>query len=124
MGDKTVMDICRADESGIVSVRLKKFNDDGSFTYHRTTIQPGADAAANMAAVNAHIELMNRDGFSERATFTGVKGSYFDKIEAHALVEDADIAAVVQVCQEAQTVDVVQSYQDQQAAIARKVEAK
>lgn len=41
--------------SGITEVRIKKWNDEGGFRYHRTTIEPGVDPEKQMAEVNAHI---------------------------------------------------------------------
>lgn len=52
---RTEIDTIKTHESGATEVRLKKWNDDGTFRYHRTTIAPGADPAEQMAAVNADI---------------------------------------------------------------------
>jgi hypothetical protein len=45
---------------GIVHVRMKKINDDGTFGYHRTTLEPGADVDKRMSEISAHLQAMGK----------------------------------------------------------------
>ena len=56
----TILDKRWIDENGIILIRFKK--PDGG--WHRTSIEPGIDAAAQMAAVNAHLESMGHEKVS------------------------------------------------------------
>jgi hypothetical protein len=61
MQKRTIIDKIEIDpQTGIVAVRMRKqvVDDDGSILssdYHRTTIDPGIDHAAQMGVVNAHL---------------------------------------------------------------------
>lgn len=62
LSKRTIIDQIEITSAGPVQVRfLKQIVEDGkvlSSEYHRTSIVPGADADAVMAAVNAHLGEM------------------------------------------------------------------
>lgn len=114
----TVIDICKADATGVIEVRMRKYNEDGSWSYHRTTVTPGVDPAAQMEMVNTGIERRNAKAVSERATFGGGRPQdYFDHIEEHALLTEAEIAKVVSLSRQVHTPEMVKAYKDKQVKL-------
>jgi len=116
----TIVNRCYQDPNGPdVLVQLKKLNADGSWTWHRARIEPGMDPAAVLAAVNDHIALLNVQGVSQRATRVegGGPDTYFDRVEEHALLPDAEIAKVAAVCAGLHTVQVVAAVRERKAAM-------
>ena len=109
MGE-SVVDICKANPTGIVEVRIRKLNRDGSWVYHRTAIEPGVDPKAQMEAVNAHIVKLNAQRRPERATLDGE--TYFDRdyTEEHLPVKEKDIAKVVEEVTKVQTPEVIAAF--------------
>lgn len=52
-----VLDLIEVTKDGGIQVRMHKLSSDGDMIgYHRTAVAPGGDVAAQMAAVNAHME--------------------------------------------------------------------
>lgn len=71
---RTVVDQREVTASGVVQIRLRKeIVQDGkvlSYEYHRTSLQPGDDLDAQMAAVNAHLAAM---GYPAVADYENVR---------------------------------------------------
>ena len=61
---KTILDQIEITRDGTIQVRLALLVlEDGeeiSSAWHRTSIHPGADPVAQMAAVNDHLKLINK----------------------------------------------------------------
>lgn len=61
---KTIIEQIEIKSDGFVLVRLQLIVIDGeeviASSWHRTSIPPGADVEAQMAAVNSHLAQMNR----------------------------------------------------------------
>ena len=72
---------------------MKKWNDDGTFRYHRTVIEPGIDPDAQMALVNANIRQIGK----------------------HAECPTQDIARLRSEVQKHHTQDVVAKFRNEQS---------
>lgn len=61
---KTILDQIEITRDGVVQIRLAKIiEEDGvelAKEYHRTSVEPGGDVDAQMAAVNAHLVAMKQ----------------------------------------------------------------
>ncbi len=106
---KTIVDLMNVTANGAVEVRLKKFDgtmrkerrknatgaieevDVENFRYHRLVIEPGEDAEARLADVNAHIQSLS-DNLE-----------YVEQHGRHAACPPAEIQRVKAVCVEAHT---------------------
>ncbi len=73
---KTILDQIELTRDGTIQVRLAlQILEDGvelSSTWHRTSIPPGADPGAQMAAVNAHLQQMNKATVTDFSLLTNI----------------------------------------------------
>ena len=46
--------------SGVIALRFAMYDEDGDRKWHRTSIEPGIDVEAQIAAVNVHLDLMKK----------------------------------------------------------------
>lgn len=79
---KTVFSQLEVLSTGVIQVRLEKQTFDGEKMvvrdYHRTSLEPGDDLDAQMAAVNAHLAQMG---------YPPVDPDSFDRVRAIVAVE-------------------------------------
>ena len=90
-----IIDQIEVTNNGIVQVRMHKLSSDGDLIgNHRTSIEPGGDIAAQIAAVNNHMATEN-----------------------FATVPAADVAKLTAICNAAWTPEVIAAYQAAQQGV-------
>ena len=73
---KTILDKIEITRDGTIQVRLAilvlEDGEEISSSWHRTSIPPGADPGAQMAAVNAHLQQMNKATVTDFSLLTNI----------------------------------------------------
>ena len=73
---KTIIDQIEITRDGTIQVRLALLVlEDGeeiSSAWHRTSIPPGTDPASQMAAVNTHLQQMNKSPITDFSLLTNI----------------------------------------------------
>ena len=77
----TIVNRVDSSPTGVLQIRMKV---DGG-TWHRTTIEPGQDIDAQMAAVDAHLAAMGKEPVADAAPVKDRAAAVWtrEKVEAH-----------------------------------------
>jgi hypothetical protein len=90
-----IIDQIEVTNNGTVQVRMHKLSSDGDMLgNHRTSIEPGGDIAAQIAAVNNHMATEN-----------------------YSAISAADVAKLTAICNAAWTPEVIAAYQAAQQGV-------
>ena len=94
MPKQLIIDQIEITNNGTVQVRMHKLSSDGDLIgNHRTSIEPGGNVDAQVAAVNAHMATEN-----------------------YSAISAADVVKLTAICNAAWTPEVIAAYQAAQAA--------
>lgn len=89
MAKQLIIDQIEVTKDGTVQVRMHKLSSDGDLIgNHRTSLPPAGDIAAQVAAVNAHMDAEN-----------------------YLAISAADVAKLTAICNAAWTPEVIAAYQ-------------
>ncbi len=73
---RTIIDQIEITHGGVIQIRFAKQIVDGDTVlaseWHRSSIEPGGDPAAQMAAVNSHLTQMGRLPVSDKDSLLGL----------------------------------------------------
>ena len=90
-----IIDQIEVTQNGTIQIRMHKLSSDGDMLgNHRTSIEPGGDIAAQIAAVNNHMATEN-----------------------FAAIPAADVVKLTAICNAAWTPEVIAAYQAAQQGV-------